>query len=458
MVPRVESRRRLLLLALIIVAVAAGVAGAVLLSLLSAPGAADVPALRALLREAVPVAAVAILLLTAIALLLFWRMTAPLLQSLESSEARYRTLFSSTAEGVLLIGEGIEECNDRFCELFRARREDIIGMPWRGFLRRYAGVSRGIELFEQHVRDALGGQGGAPFAWEFRLPDGTELYGELALRRLRVGERDLILVSLRDVTQRELATRELWQTEETLRQTRERLGRAGSSAAMVELAAGIAHEVNQPLAAIATYANACRRLVESGRCDKADIGRALDRIDEQARRAGDAIQRVRALLPSDPGTAGRACINRLAGEVLELMREELRAAGAEVVLALDPDVAPVVADPLQVQQVLVQLLRNAAEAVQGLPPGKRRVTLRTRLVDGRVEVAILDSGRGVSEDALPHLFHPFFSTKEKGMGMGLAMSMSIIRANHGEIGVDNGGDGACFWFRLPADTGTTARE
>ncbi|MFZ5722735.1 MAG: PAS domain-containing sensor histidine kinase [Pseudomonadota bacterium] len=411
--------------------------------------------LRAPFQRAALYAACGLVLLLAVGLLLFYRMTAPLLRSIEHSEARYRTLFANTAEGVLLVGEQIEECNDRFCELFGCRRGDVVGLPWRDFFRRYSAADgHDLPEFERRADAVLAG--GEPFAWKYRAADGRLLVLDVALRRLDRKDPEKsgrVLVSLRDVTAREETARVLRDAEQALRESREKLAQAGRSSALVELAAGIAHEVNQPLAAIANYARASRRLVVSGKPVGDELVRTLDRIAEQAQRAGSAIHRIRSLVSDTPvPTSDPACINHLVQEVVELMADEISRHGARVVVTPGAD-APVVADPLQIQQVIVQLLRNALEATDAVPPEDRVVHVMTRRQGDFVEVEVEDRGQGVTDEDRARMFEPFYSTKERGMGMGLPISMSIIRSHRGELAVDEACErGTRIRFRLPADT------
>lgn len=229
---------------------------------------------------------------------------------------------------------------------------------------------------------------------------------------------------------------------------------------LVELAGGIAHEVNQPLTAIANYAQASRRLVGAGKTCADEVSLALDRIAEQAQRAGEAIHRIRALVPSVPSVpANRTCINHLVIEVVELMREEIDAAGARVVLDLAEPVPDLLADPLQIQQVVMQLLSNALDALDGLPSPQREVRIATRVQGNTVEVVVEDRGHGITVEDRSRLFEQFYSTKKNGMGMGLAISLSIIRTHHGELEVDEACEqGARFRFRLPIDASAAGSD
>ncbi len=440
-----KGHSRLLLLIGIILVVAIGAVLINLLSLFSDD--------RQFYHRAELYTSLGLLALLVIGLFLFYRLMASILYTTATREARYRTLFESTTDGVLLIGSGIEECNDRACEMFRCRREDILGLPWWDFFRRYAGDEVALERFKMHVRNGRDGNR-LPFPWTFSPVGAPALMAEVAMRAVHEGDNSLMLVSIRDVTAREEDARVLRSAEQALRGARDHFAQADRYSALVELAAGIAHEVNQPLAAIASYAQAGRRLLGEGGACPDDVRVALDRIAVQAQRAGESIHRVLALVPRVPDNAADpTCINRLVVDVLELMREEVDRLGASVLLDLGEVNQPVRADPLQLQRVVMQLLRNALEAMVDLPPPVRQVRISTRLDGGVVEVAIADQGHGIASDDRARLFTPFYSTRKKGMGMGLAISLSIIRSYRGELDVDDQhAAGARFFFRLPVDT------
>lgn len=416
---------------------------------------------RAPYRQAALHALGAICVLVVGGVWLFYRMTAPLLRNMALNEARYRTLFSSTAEGVVLVGvdrDRIEECNDRFCELFFCRREEVVGCSWREFFVRHAGGSAALARFEARLSESMKPNRDS-FVWEFERTGHGVMVAEIAFRSLQDADRQLVLVSLRDVSERERTVRELQAAERALRESRERLAQAGRSSALIELAAGFAHEVNQPLAAISGYAQACRRQVQEGGTCSPDVAASLDRIAEQAQRAGEAIQRIRSLVRPQDQREDVTCVNRLVESVILLLGEEIETSGTRLVLALSPDVEPVRADPIQIQQVLVQLLHNALEAMAGTPREERCIELSTRLKEGQVEVSLCDTGHGISEDDRAFLFDPFYSTRENGMGMGLTISMSIIRSHQGMIEIDESREqGACIRFRLPVDTTAAGRD
>jgi C4-dicarboxylate-specific signal transduction histidine kinase len=214
-----------------------------------------------------------------------------------------------------------------------------------------------------------------------------------------------------------------------------------------EMAAGIAHEVNQPLTAIATTAQASRRLLDAGRGDDADLRVALDRIVAQALRAGAVIRRLRTLMSRDHMRTEVVDLNALAAAARRLALGEAALSGVRIRLDLDPGLPRVVADPVLIQQVLLNLIRNGAEAMNGSAPGEE-IVVRTAPGErpGLVEVAVSDCGTGVSPEVAETLFQPFHSTKREGFGMGLAISATIVSAHGGKL-----------WFTNNADRGATLR-
>lgn len=217
-----------------------------------------------------------------------------------------------------------------------------------------------------------------------------------------------------------------------------------------EMAASLAHELNQPLGAIANYANGCLRRIESGTTDTRALLQPLTQIAAQAERAGKIIHRLRSFVSRQEPEMVIADLNRLLREVASLERPDARHQEVEIQLDLEEALPPVQADPIQVQQVALNLMRNGIEAVQTIEPSRRKVLLRTRIrADHQVEAMISDSGPPCDPGILDQIFDPFFTTKQKGMGMGLTISRSIIEAHGGELwAVPNPEGGLAFHFTL----------
>ena len=220
-----------------------------------------------------------------------------------------------------------------------------------------------------------------------------------------------------------------------------------------EMAAGVAHELNQPLTAIANYAQACDRLLGRPGADLADVQTALREIAAQAVRAGEILRRLRSLARSQSMQRERAEINATIEGIRDLILADGRVHRAQVHFELAEPLPPVSIDSVQIQHVILNLVRNGLEAPGGLDVEPRELTLRTSATaEGDVEIAILDNGLGPSPQALERLFDPFFSTKPEGTGLGLAISNTVVRAHGGTLRYSpNAPRGSCFSIRLPAE-------
>ena len=219
-----------------------------------------------------------------------------------------------------------------------------------------------------------------------------------------------------------------------------------------EMAAGVAHELNQPLTAIANYAQACERLLARGEPDPAELRQALQQITAQTTRAADIIRRLRALSRGQHTAHTPTNINDLVRELEELLLTDAILHGVGLSLNLAPNLPPVAVDAGQVQQVVLNFVRNSLEALTQRPPQASAIVIRTALTSqNEVELAISDNGPGLAAHDSKRVFDPFFSTKENGTGLGLAISSSIARAHGGSVGYrPNPGGGACFYMLLPA--------
>ena len=219
-----------------------------------------------------------------------------------------------------------------------------------------------------------------------------------------------------------------------------------------EMAAGVAHELNQPLTAIANYAQACDRLLGRPGADLNDVRTALREIASQAVRAGDILRRLRSLARSQSMQREPAEINAAVEAIRDFILADARMHRAQVHFELAERLAPVSIDAVQIQHVILNLVRNGLEAPAPADGVTRELTLRTSAApDGDIEIAIIDNGVGLSPQALERMFDPFFSTKPEGTGLGLAISNTVVRAHGGTLGyVPNAPRGARFYIRLPA--------
>jgi len=301
------------------------------------------------------------------------------------------------------------------------------------------------ELTRQALRRAL--DEGSDYASEYRvmLPDGRERWiaarGRVE-RPARGGAVRMLGVCL-DITQRK-------QAEGEMLRLRGALAHAGRLSTMAQLASGLAHELNQPLGAILRNAEAAELLLRSGTPDLEEVRAILADICKDDQRAGEVIDQMRAQLRRRGLERVELDFAQLVNEVLVLVQPD--AASRKVRLAVEvPTALPQVrGDRVHLQQVLLNLILNGMDAMTEVPAEERRLVVRARQADaGAVEVAVADSGRGVSAAKLERLFEPFVTTKPDGMGLGLPISASIIGAHGGRIWAESGPAGATFYFTVP---------
>jgi C4-dicarboxylate-specific signal transduction histidine kinase len=222
---------------------------------------------------------------------------------------------------------------------------------------------------------------------------------------------------------------------------------------MGELAASIAHEVNQPLAAVVTNANACQRWLAADPPNTAEADASLMRIVRDGERAGEIVKRIRAFVKKGSShTAAAEDVNDLVDEVFALVRDTSSRHQVEIQSDLGPGLPLVQADRVQLQQVVLNLVINAIDAMKDIHNGPRQLTVRTRVEEpSHVVVSISDTGVGVRDSPIDKLFEPFFTTKAAGMGMGLSVSRAIVERHGGRLWASvNRGAGTTFTFSLPA--------
>lgn len=277
-----------------------------------------------------------------------------------------------------------------------------------------------------------------------RRKNGTTFPMHLSVGEMRTGDETFFTGFARDLTEQQ-------QTQHRLQELQSELVHISRLSAMGELASALAHELNQPLAAISNYMKGSRRLLSASTEPNRDkIESAMDRAAEQAMRAGQIIRRLRDFVARGESEKRVESITRLIEESGALGLTGAREQGVSLQFDLDRKHDLVLVDRVQIQQVLVNLFRNALEAMAASP--QRRLVASTRPVAGdMIEVAVADTGTGFAEGVEPNLFQTFFTTKEAGMGVGLSISRSIVEAHGGKMWAENNpSGGATFRFTLPA--------
>src|SRR2546423_2754490 len=244
-----------------------------------------------------------------------------------------------------------------------------------------------------------------------------------------------------------------------LRLQREEMARMSRVSSMGELTASLAHELNQPLTAIASNAAAGRRFLAQGPPETKVFEELLADVAADARRAGDIIHGIHHFVRKGEGTRRPINLNEIVREVLRLLHSDLLGRGTAVETQLAPNLSPVDADPVHLQQVLLNLLMNSLEAMQSTAAAKRRVVISTTCdATSSVAVSVRDYGSGLPADDVDKVFTHFYSTKPNGMGMGLTIVRSIVEAHGGQLRAENVDEGARFSFSLPVTRKPETRE
>jgi two-component system, LuxR family, sensor kinase FixL len=287
-----------------------------------------------------------------------------------------------------------------------------------------------------------------------RRRDGSEFPVSLSVGRIAGSEPPRFVGLLHDLTPRHHSEQQRRKAEEAVRETRERLTHVARLSTLGEMTTGLAHELNQPLTAIATYAQAAERLAGQGPAQHDEVVAALRQIAAQALRAGEIIKRLRSMVRNRETQEDLLDLNSVVRELVVLAESDARSNNVRLELELAADLPPVLGDAIQLQQVMLNLLRNAIDAVCADATCERGIQLRTELVGQQIEVQVFDSGPGVDPAIRERLFEPFATTKPEGTGLGLAISRSIIESHGGRLTWRaNTPCGSCFYFTLPAVSG-----
>jgi two-component system sensor kinase FixL len=350
---------------------------------------------------------------------------------------------ASTSGTLLIDAQGrILLANAQTEKLFNYWRDELIGKPVEmlvpeGFANHFAHREKFMAAPQAQMMVA----GKQLFG---RRKDGSEFPVEIGLNPVQTPRGILILVSVVDITAGQLA-------EEQERKTREEINRLSRISLLGEMTASIAHELNQPLSGITSNANAGQRFIDRGDADIGMLREILVDIAADGRRASEVINNIRNTIKKGAATRKRIDMNEVVTDVTHIMRPDTFACSCQLRLSLGKDLPVVKGDPVQIHQVLINLVTNAFDAMRNTPPRRRYVEIATeRNGHGSIRVSVRDHGTGISDEVHEHLFDQFFTTKEDGLGMGLAIVRSIIEAHGGTIEAENvNGGGARFHFTLP---------
>ena len=365
------------------------------------------------------------------------------------AEEEFRLAVEASPSGILLVNETgqIVLVNTHIEELFGYGREELMGHTVEILVP---------ERFSRHHPEHRAKFFAAPTARPMgagrelfgRRKDGSEFPVEIGLNPIETSEGVLILAAVVDISARKRA-------EEEAQSRRDEINRLMRVSLLGEMTGSIAHEVNQPLGAMMANASAMMHFIDRGHVDPEQLREILSSVINDGRRARDVISNIRDTIKKGSATRKNVALNDIVQNVMHMVQPDAAALSCELRASLAEHLPTIDADPVQIQQVLVNLLGNAFDAMRDIPPGKRKVEIATELDDGSVRVSVRDHGTGIAETSRERLFEQFYTTKEDGLGMGLAIVRSIIQAHSGTISAENAeGGGARFVFALPASNGS----
>jgi two-component system sensor kinase FixL len=287
---------------------------------------------------------------------------------------------------------------------------------------------------------------------EAQRKDGSVFPAHLSVGQVPAADPPRFVSFIRDITPQRESEAAVARERDSERRLQERLLHVTRMATMGEMAAGIAHELNQPLAAITNYAHASDHLLAAQRPDIPEIQSAVREISSQALRAGEIIRKLRHLVGHQEPQRSVTELNEMVEELALLTRADARHNGTRLRVELAAHLPKVNIDRIQIQQVFLNLWRNALEALAKTVRESRQVTLRTlERRDGDVEIHVCDNGDGIDPSIAERVFEPFYTTKPARTGLGLAISRTIVNAHGGSIVyLPNQPSGACFLVHLPS--------
>jgi PAS domain S-box-containing protein len=370
----------------------------------------------------------------------------------ERRQAEYLTgqVFESSPDGMCIVGRDyrFQRVNPAYARLLDLSPEDVTGKLVSDLIS--------PQVYEETTKPSLdrcfAGEDVDHVSW---LPSHLgPLYLAVTYSPLRRSSEQVeaVLAIVRDLTA-------LAQASEALRAAQADLAHVNRVATMGQLTASIAHEVNQPIAAAVINAQAALRWLETQPPNLDEVRQALDRVLDCGRRAGDVIGRIRAVIAKAPPRKSRFDLNEAVSDVIALTRNEALKHGVDVQTWLGKDALCVEGDRVQLQQVILNLIMNAIEAMSGAGDGPRELQVSAEAdAAGGVLVTVRDSGPGLDPKSMARVFEAFYTTKPEGMGMGLAICRSIVEKHGGRLWVSaNEPRGAVFQLTLPTQEAEAGR-
>lgn len=362
-------------------------------------------------------------------------------------EAENLAILDTAVDAIIMTDEAgiIETFNRAASKLFGFRQGEIIGKSVT-LLMPEPHRSRHDEYMRHYMETGEKRIIGIGRELEARDQSGRRIPIYLAVSEILLQGRRRFAGIIRDLSEQHAA-------REALAEQREKLAHVGRLSTMGEMTASIAHEINQPLTAISMYAQSSLKLIQRGNADPEKLAAALEKLNTQSLRAGAIIERIQRFARAHESRRELLQLNLLLKDLVKLAEGDARIHDVVITFDLASDLPATFCDPIQIQQVALNLIRNAIDAMKSIHcQYGNGISITTRPLPGTaVEVAVSDQGPGVADDQAKLLFTPFHTTKKDGMGMGLSICRTIIAEHGGELSFrNNPGSGATFYFILPA--------
>ena len=363
-----------------------------------------------------------------------------LVHALAGSEAWRSAILSTARDGIVTVDAGgrIEAINPAVGQLFARPLDQLLGTS----------VSKLIDIPQEQLVQMTretAASGGNPY-WEFQAhrQDDKSFPVEMSVGCFEVRGAERYTLVIRDITRRRKA-------EEQVRQHQAELARFSRVSLAGEMAAGIAHELSQPLTAIIAYGRGCLQLLRDARPDSAMLNEGVREVVQQAERAGDILTRLREFVRFGASRRRLVAVRPMIDTVVSLAAIEATQTKVEIAVSAEPDLPAVFADNIQIEQVILNLVRNAIDAMVTDGVTRKSISIDARRKgEGAIEITVADTGPGIADDVRDKIFEPFATTKPRGMGMGLSICRSIVEAHGGQLRLlGSGRSGAVFAFDLP---------
>ncbi|MEN6424449.1 MAG: PAS domain S-box protein [Phycisphaerales bacterium] len=369
--------------------------------------------------------------------------------ALKESEQNYREVFNAANDAVLIhdpVTGVILDVNKTMLDIYGYTYEEALQcLPGRAESEDSAYSQR--QALDRIHRAA----DGEPqlFEWLSKKKNGDPVWEEVNLRIAMIGGKRRVLAVVRDITDRKNA-------EAQAQQHLAELTRAWHANTLGEMASGLAHELNQPLCAIVNYSNGCLRLTRRQDYSMDTVKDSIERIAMQAQRAADIVKRIRGLIGRREPQRTALDLESILADAVYMLREDAAAHNVTIVSRLRANLPKIKGDNVEIEQVVLNLMRNAMEAMNDPEIAHRNLTISSCLTDRHeIEITVQDTGRGISPELSERVFDSFFTTKPGGLGIGLSLSRRIIEAHDGRLWAESDGrSGATFRFTLPVEGDT----